>query len=90
MRRRAPRWPAGTTLDVADGRWLLNPGSVGQPRDGDPRAAWLVLDTEAWTATYERIEYPVNEAAESIIDAGLPEHLGTPPGGRAMRPRGVT
>lgn len=67
---------AGTTLDVSDGRWLLNPGSVGQPRDGDPRAAWLVLDTEAWTAAYNRVDYPVDEAAESIINAGLPEHLG--------------
>ena len=67
---------AGTTLDVREGGWLLNPGSVGQPRDGDPRAAWLTLDTEAWTAAYERIEYPVDKAAESIIEAGLPEHLG--------------
>ncbi|MDQ2676647.1 MAG: metallophosphatase family protein [Actinomycetota bacterium] len=67
---------AGTTLDIAEGRWLLNPGSVGQPRDGDPRAAWLTLDTEAWTATYARVEYPVDAAAESIIEAGLPEHLG--------------
>ena len=67
---------AGTTLDVSDGRWLLNPGSVGQPRDGDPRASWLVLDTEAWTASYKRVDYPVDEAAEAIINAGLPEHLG--------------
>ncbi len=66
----------GTELDVSDGRWLLNPGSVGQPRDGDPRAAWLVLDTETWTASYERAEYAVNDAAEAIIKAGLPEHLG--------------
>ena len=36
--------PGGTEMDLADGRWLLNPGSVGQPRDGDPRAAWLLLD----------------------------------------------
>lgn len=66
----------GTTLDVSDGRWLLNPGSVGQPRDGDPRAAWLRLDTVTWNASYERVGYAVNEAAESIINAGLPEHLG--------------
>jgi predicted phosphodiesterase len=67
---------AGTTLDVADGRWLLNPGSVGQPRDGDPRAAWLELDTGAWTATYRRTDYEIERAAESIAAAGLPEHLG--------------
>jgi predicted phosphodiesterase len=67
---------AGTKLDVSEGRWLLNPGSVGQPRDGDPRAAWLELDTDAWTATYHRVDYEIERAAESIAAAGLPEHLG--------------
>jgi predicted phosphodiesterase len=67
---------AGTKLNVAEGRWLLNPGSVGQPRDGDPRAAWLELDTDAWTATYHRVDYEIERAAESIAAAGLPEHLG--------------
>ena len=61
---RAPRRPDGTRLDIREGRWLLNPGSVGQPRDGDPRAAWLELDTEAWTATYRRIPYEIDRAAE--------------------------
>jgi predicted phosphodiesterase len=67
---------AETKLEIADGRWLLNPGSVGQPRDGDPRAAWLELDTGEWTATYRRTEYEIAKAAESIVAAGLPEHLG--------------
>ena len=67
---------AGTKLEIGDGRWLLNPGSVGQPRDGDPRAAWLELDTGEWTATYRRTEYEIERAAESIAAAGLPEHLG--------------
>ena len=67
---------AGGELDAAEGRWLLNPGSVGQPRDGDPRAAWLELDTETWAATYRRTEYDVERAADSIAAAGLPEHLG--------------
>jgi predicted phosphodiesterase len=67
---------AGTTLDLTEGSWLLNPGSVGQPRDGDPRAAWMELDTETWTATYRRVEYEIERAAESIVAAGLPEHLG--------------
>ena len=57
-------------------RYVINVGSVGQPRDGDPRAAWLELDTGAWTATYRRTEYEVGRAAESIVAAGLPEHLG--------------
>jgi predicted phosphodiesterase len=65
----------GTRLDLGEGRWLINPGSVGQPRDGDPRAAWLELDTDAWTATYRRTEYDIERAAQSIVEAGLPEHL---------------
>ena len=68
--------PGGGVLNVAESRWLLNPGSVGQPRDGDPRAAWLELDTAAWTATYHRVEYDIQRAADSIAAAGLPEHLG--------------
>jgi diadenosine tetraphosphatase ApaH/serine/threonine PP2A family protein phosphatase len=48
---------------------------VGQPRDGDPRAAWLLLDTEAWTAVWRRVEYPIDEAAGAIERAGLPDVL---------------
>jgi len=65
----------GAGLEVATGRWLLNPGSVGQPRDGDPRAAWLELDTEAWTARYHRVPYDIDAAARAILDAGLPSPL---------------
>jgi len=67
--------PAGTLLDIAAGEWLLNPGSVGQPRDGDPRAAWLLLDTDAWTAAYHRTEYDVAAAADAIRRARLPDSL---------------
>jgi predicted phosphodiesterase len=66
----------GTRLDLAAGDWLINPGSVGQPRDGDPRAAWLMLDVEGWTAEWHRVEYPVAEAAAAIDAAGLPASLG--------------
>ena len=62
---------AATKLDIREGRWLINPGSVGQPRDGDPRAAWLELDTDAWTATYHRVDYDIDKAAEAIL-AGRP------------------
>src|SRR5437763_1471715 len=55
--------------------WLVNPGSVGQPRDGDARAAWLVLDTGAWTATYRRTPYDIAGAASAIRAARLPESL---------------
>ena len=65
----------GVSLDLADGSWLINPGSVGQPRDGDPRAAWLELDTEAATARFHRVPYAVDSAAESISAAGLPQRL---------------
>ena len=66
---------AGTSLDVRRGRWLVNPGSVGQPRDGDPRAAWLELDTETWQASFHRVAYDIDRAADAIIAAELPEHL---------------
>jgi predicted phosphodiesterase len=68
--------PAGTELDLAgDGRWILNPGSVGQPRDGDPRAAWLLLDLDAQRADYRRVEYDVARTQEEIRARGLPEPL---------------
>jgi predicted phosphodiesterase len=66
---------AGEVADLSTGEWLLNPGSVGQPRDGDPRAAWMLLDTEAWTATWMRVEYDIDGAAAAIRAAGLPGSL---------------
>ena len=68
--------PAGSELDLSEGDWLVNPGGVGQPRDGDPRAAWLLLDTESWLASWRRVEYPIDEAAAAIRAAGLPSMLG--------------
>jgi diadenosine tetraphosphatase ApaH/serine/threonine PP2A family protein phosphatase len=65
----------GSEIDVSSDRWLLNPGSVGQPRDGDPRAAWLELDTTDWRATYHRVQYDIDRAAAAIREAGLPELL---------------
>jgi predicted phosphodiesterase len=67
--------PHGARLDLSDGEWLLNPGSVGQPRDGDPRAAWLMLETSAWAAEYRRTEYDVAAAAAAIRAARLPDSL---------------
>jgi predicted phosphodiesterase len=67
--------PGGTELDLSKGDWIVNPGGVGQPRDGDPRAAWLLLDLESWTASWRRVEYPVDEAARAIQEAGLPSQL---------------
>jgi diadenosine tetraphosphatase ApaH/serine/threonine PP2A family protein phosphatase len=65
----------GEQLELASGSWLINPGSVGQPRDGDPRAAWLELDTAAWTATYRRVDYDIDAAAAAIRAARLPDSL---------------
>jgi predicted phosphodiesterase len=67
--------PAGTEIDLAEGRWLLNPGSVGQPRDGDPRAAWLELDFEARSGRFRRIAYDVARTQEEIRERELPEAL---------------
>ena len=63
------------SVELAEHEWLLNPGSVGQPRDGDPRAAWLVLDTNAPSATWRRTGYDVAGAAAAIRAARLPESL---------------
>jgi predicted phosphodiesterase len=56
-------------------RYLINPGSVGQPRDGDPRAAYAILDDEAQELTMIRVRYPVEEAQSKILAAGLPPSL---------------
>jgi predicted phosphodiesterase len=65
----------GAELDLSRGEWLLNPGSVGQPRDGDPRAAWLLLDLEGDTVAYRRTSYDVAGAAAAIRAARLPNSL---------------
>jgi len=56
-------------------RYFINPGAVGQPRDGDPRAAFGFLDTEKMTFEFCRIEYDIDACARKITDAGLPAEL---------------
>ena len=65
----------GTELDLIGGRWLLNPGSVGQPRDGDPHAAWLLLDLGARHASFRRVPYDVARTQAEIREQGLPDAL---------------
>ncbi len=65
----------GTERDLAGVRALLNPGSVGQPRDGDPRAAYLLLDLDARHASFRRVEYDVQRTQREMRDAGLPVML---------------
>jgi predicted phosphodiesterase len=62
-------------IDLDPNRTLLNPGSVGQPRDGDPRAAYLVLDLEARQVTWHRVVYEVAPVQAAILAAGLPWRL---------------
>ena len=67
--------PVGTQIDLGAGRWLLNPGSVGQPRDGDPRAAWLLLDLDRRFAAFRRVPYDVGATQTESRAASLPESL---------------
>jgi diadenosine tetraphosphatase ApaH/serine/threonine PP2A family protein phosphatase len=67
--------PDGTVLGLGEARWILNPGSVGQPRDGDPHAAYLVLDLDAGTVTFRRVAYDVEATQAEMREAGLPEML---------------
>jgi predicted phosphodiesterase len=66
--------PGGSEVPLA-GRLLLNPGSVGQPRDGDPRAAWLLLDFERRFASFRRVTYPVDKTQAEMRERGLPPQL---------------
>lgn len=66
----------GETVTIApDARAIFNPGSVGQPRDGDPRAAYAVWDTDAHTIRFNRVEYDVAATQRTMRDAGLPDML---------------
>jgi hypothetical protein len=55
-------------------RFIINPGGVGQPRDGDPRAAFMIYDTVRGF-TFYRVPYDIEKTQEKIIDAGLPQYL---------------
>jgi diadenosine tetraphosphatase ApaH/serine/threonine PP2A family protein phosphatase len=66
--------PGGSKVTL-DGRRLLNPGSVGQPRDGDPRAAWMVLDLEERFAEFRRVPYSIERTQAEMRERGLPNAL---------------
>jgi predicted phosphodiesterase len=64
------------TVEFGDGgQYVFNPGSVGQPRDGDPRAAYGILDTDARLMAFRRVAYPVERARDRILAAGFPKQL---------------
>jgi diadenosine tetraphosphatase ApaH/serine/threonine PP2A family protein phosphatase len=67
---------ADDVIDMSEGgRWIINPGGVGQPRNGDPRAAYGILDADAQTFVFRRVVYPVDVTQRKIRDAGLPSML---------------
>ncbi len=68
-----PDWETPINLD--DRRLILNPGSVGQPRDGNPRACYAILDTEAMTWAARRVEYPIEITQERMRARNLPQRL---------------
>ncbi len=68
--------PEGDWQATEDCRAIINPGGVGQPRDGDPRAAFMIYDTERGF-TFYRVPYPFEKTQEKIIQAGLPQYLAT-------------
>jgi diadenosine tetraphosphatase ApaH/serine/threonine PP2A family protein phosphatase len=65
----------GSDLELGGDRWLLNPGSVGQPRDGDPRAAYLVVDTDDGRVHFRRVPYDIERTQAEIREQGLPDTL---------------
>jgi len=62
-------------LDTAQYRYIVNAGAVGQPRDGDARACYVIYDSDADTITYVRLEYEVTKTQQKILRAGLPAQL---------------
>jgi predicted phosphodiesterase len=66
-----------STLTLGKDRVILNPGSVGQPRDGDPTASYMLIDTEAGVVTWRRVAYDIESAQRAIRAAGLPPVLAT-------------
>jgi predicted phosphodiesterase len=67
--------PPESRLRLDDRRVVLNPGSVGQPRDGNPAASYVILDTAASVATWRRVAYDIGATQEAMITAGLPSRL---------------
>ena len=65
----------GEVVPLSAGRFILNPGSVGQPRDGDPRAAYAIVDTAGGTLTQRRVSYDFRRTQEKMQRAGLPPYL---------------
>jgi diadenosine tetraphosphatase ApaH/serine/threonine PP2A family protein phosphatase len=68
-------WKDGETVNLPEARMIINPGGVGQPRDGDWRAAYALYDFDAQMVTLHRVEYDVTETQRKMREAGLPASL---------------
>ena len=72
----SPARPRDAIVPLAPGgKYLLNPGAVGQPRDGDPRAGYAIVDDSQQIVELYRVPYPIEEAQAKVLKAGLPEVL---------------
>ncbi|MBA2395472.1 MAG: metallophosphoesterase family protein [Ktedonobacteraceae bacterium] len=69
--------PEGTWQTNEGYRAIINPGGVGQPRDGDPRAAFMIYDTEDGSFTFYRVPYAFEKTQKKIVEVGLPHYLAT-------------
>jgi len=67
--------PLPEPVNLGSRRAIINPGSVGQPRDGDPRASYALLDTDEMTWSFHRVAYPIEVTQERMEAAGLPRRL---------------
>ena len=65
----------GDTMNLGVERVVANPGGLGQPRDGDPRSAYALLDTDAMRLSFHRVEYDIARTQKKMLAAGLPEYL---------------
>jgi diadenosine tetraphosphatase ApaH/serine/threonine PP2A family protein phosphatase len=71
-----PKQPRdGEVIDVSNERIMINPGSVGQPRDGDPRAGCAIFDTDEMTVTFHRIAYDIEKTQQQLREVNLPDSL---------------
>jgi diadenosine tetraphosphatase ApaH/serine/threonine PP2A family protein phosphatase len=65
----------GSSFAFNEDRIILNPGSVGQPRDGDPRASYVLYDSDLHTASLYRIDYPIDIVQQEMVRVGLPNRM---------------
>ena len=68
-------FPLDKQINLTEDRVIINPGSVGQPRDRDPRASYAIYDSDASTVTHHRVQYDISKTQAQMQDCGLPEFL---------------